>query len=406
MKLIISLLISFISLYAKSDWYKLTHVDSIYELKNSPITIEDGYIALNADTSRCELVVIFNDSIEAKKYPICKSFNVPNDSNTWAKIQKLNDDIFKLPKGIYYILDTTEKLIQSIKIINDSVIFEIDSSSYSRYEKIKSFWYVTEKYNNGPGESYYSDSTYNGIQHNLTINNNESFSEVQIVKQWYTNSYYKVNETPSIKFSNGSKLYSYNTEWDSTYTTFTNTLNNKCNVECFGNTCYASQLFYDYECDENICDTIKVDTIQTTFKNINGIYVKEIYRDTIVNTVSNVNINYNQPDESHTSLNIVMTVDKSVKYDFCSHLNNIKNYGYKPISIYGSIDGIEIEGKCSLYNSKNEIFSCDYKDKTGKKYGRLIKEYPYSFINSETLFLCKDGKTSEGKYMKCSKVGL
>lgn len=402
MNYILAILIMTISVYAKSSWYTLTSIDSFYELTGTAY-------ALNADTTKCELLLLSEDSIKAKQFPLCRSFN-PTDSASWAKAWKSywNANVFKLPIGIYYVVDSTG--IQSVKIIGDSIIIEAQLGKFTKYAKIKSQWYTIQNYHNGAGESYYTDSTYRGIEHTLMVNvSSDEDTLGYVTKKWYTKSYYKATETPTIKYADGTEQYSYSTQWDTSYTNYTNNLNGECNISCYGNTCYSTQTFPDLRCDDGVCDTVAIDTIQTSFENKNGTYVKSRYSlDTIVHSIDNVVINYGHSDKSTTSLNIVMVVDNSTKYEFCSSRNNTEKYGYKPVSIYGAIDGINIEGVCILSDSKKRIFTCAYKDKSGTKYGKITEVYPYSFNTNTTdyAFLCKDGRTSDGKYMNCSKVGL
>lgn len=403
MKLILALLIMVMSVYAKSSWYTLESIDSLYELKGTPFS-------LNADTSKCELLFVTEDSITAKRFPVCKSFNVSTDSASWMKLwnKYLNVNVFKLPIGIYYVIDSTGNGIQSVKIIGDSTIIEAESDRYIRYKKIKSQWYTIQKSSSGVGESYYSDSTYRGIEHTLMVNvSSDEDTLGYVTKKWYTKSYYKATETPTIKYADGTEQYSYSTNWDSSYTNYTNNLNGECNISCFGNSCTSTQTFPELNCNDGTCDTVNVDTVSTYFENKNGTYVKKIYNDTIVHTITNAVINYNHSDETKTSLNVVLVVDNTTKYDLCSSKNSNEYYGYKPVSIYGSIDGIDVEGTCTLSDSKTRKYTCNYKDNSGSKYGKLKETYPDSFNSSDAYaFLCKDGKTSDGKYLNCSKVGL
>lgn len=323
-------------------------------------------------------------------------------SDEWYSI-----DINKLKEmNVIYYNDTNNLF----KIISEKRIDVINESFHAHYEKQKTKLIVKEGFND---DYFYStDSMNNEIVHSLY--KSISSNVYTFTQQWNTKNYYNNDDwiEGKFKFGPNAKYYSFDEQLK--------TYDNKCDVECDMVHCRSRQLKY-FDEDNNQTseygEYVTIDTITTVFdiKTFRPLYIET--EDTIVNVLKHVAINYGFEDETETELTAILVKNK--KQDFnattntlCSYTNisdEYRIYNYIPISIYGKIEGVEIEGMC-------KDVRCFYKSKDGKKFGSIkpgSKSWP-SRTEDETFLskkdgyelACKDGKTSEGTYKNCVKIGF
>lgn len=342
-----------------------------------------------SDTTNIDSVIISKDSLRTSKL---KCYIV----------QSYVENINKLGKGWYLYFRMVDSLgtdvLNQVTFRGDTIAFSGMPYNQKSYIKYKKGWAVTYSV-----ASYPDASSPSGLSGTETWAREEYTGRVTWSSMELSDSIIRYRwVTKDIYAHSAEKGFPWGVTAEEGSEFHTKT----CNIVCMYGSCEMRYNPTPYVGEDG--DTTHSDSTWEYFNMRNG---RLVWRG-------------NSKDAGDTSISKVVTYPDEYQLTFvkrtglnpfnvalafgCSYINEMAD---KAVWMVGTIDGVEVEGPCTLVGKPDESTGmlrhrCSYKDNSGKKFGSLAEVHPGTLTSQESPYLLKEGKTSEGTFHRGIRIGL